>query len=90
MTKFHKSVGRVQFVVFEKLTSAYLNQTAWEIMFLFNNLHEKNITERQDWQILIVCAICNLRLFYNFATVLHKKYTYLQPIRCVWFFHVYY
>ena len=41
MTKFHKSVGRVQFVVFEKLTSAYLNQTAWEIMFLFNNLHEK-------------------------------------------------
>ena len=52
-------------------------------MFLFNNLHEKNITERQDWQILIVCAICNLRLFYNFATVLHKKYTYLQPIRCI-------
>ena len=83
MTKFHKSVGRVQFVVFEKLTSAYLNQTAREIMFLFNNLHEKNITERQDWQILIVCAICNLHLFYNFATVLHKKYTYLQPIRCV-------
>ena len=30
LTKLHKPVGQVQFVVCEKFTSAYLFQIAWE------------------------------------------------------------
>ena len=52
-TKLHEPGGRVQCVVFEKFTSAYLHQIAREIMLLLvNNLHEKRITERRTkfWQ----------------------------------------
>ena len=39
--KLHKPVGRVQFVVFEKFTSACLQQIAREFMLLpVNNIHE--------------------------------------------------
>ena len=47
--ELHASIGQVLFVVFEKFTSAYLNQIAQEIMLLLaNNLHEKPITESQN------------------------------------------
>ena len=40
----HKPVGRVQFVVFEKFTSAYLQQIAREFMLLpVNNIHENAV-----------------------------------------------
>ena len=39
--KIVQAIGQVQFVVFEKFTSAYLNQTAWEIMLLPINVWEK-------------------------------------------------
>ena len=40
----HKPVGRVQFVVFEKFTSAYLQQIAREFMLLpVNNTHENAV-----------------------------------------------
>ena len=40
----HKPVGRVQFVVFEKYTSAYLQQIAREFMLLpVNNTHENAV-----------------------------------------------
>ena len=42
-------IGQVLFVVFEKFSSAYLNQIAQEIILLLaNNLHEKPITESQN------------------------------------------
>ena len=42
-------VWRVQLVVFEKITGAYLHQIAREILLLLiDNLHEKCITESQD------------------------------------------
>ena len=41
----------MQFVVFKKFLSAYLNQITQEIMFLLvNDLHEKSITVSQDTQ----------------------------------------
>ena len=41
-TKLLEPVGRVQFGVFEKFTSAYLSQIALEIIWLLiNNIHEK-------------------------------------------------
>ena len=47
--RLHASIGQVLFVVFEKFTSAYLNQIAQEIILLLaNNLHEKPITESQN------------------------------------------
>ena len=43
--------GLCSFVVFEKFTSAYLHQIAWEIILLIvNNSHEKCITEGQEQQ----------------------------------------
>ena len=40
----HKPVGRVQFVVFEKFTSAYLQQIAREFVLLpVNNIHENAV-----------------------------------------------
>ena len=40
----HKPVGRVQFVVFKKFTSAYLQQIAREFMLLpVNNIHENAV-----------------------------------------------
>ena len=46
--KLHKPVGRVQFVVFEKFTSACLQQIAREFMLLpVNNIHE-NAARSQD------------------------------------------
>ena len=40
----HKPVGQVQFVVFEKFTSAYLQQIAREFMLLpVNNIHENAV-----------------------------------------------
>ena len=40
----HKPVGRVQFVVFEKFTSAYLQQIAREFMLLpVTNIHENAV-----------------------------------------------
>ena len=40
----HKPVGRVQFVVFEKFTSVYLQQIAREFMLLpVNNIHENAV-----------------------------------------------
>ena len=45
----HEPVWRVQLVVFEKITGAYLHQITREIMLLLiDNLHEKGITESQD------------------------------------------
>ena len=44
-----QAIGQVKFVVFEKFTIAYLNQTAWEIMLLPINVWEKIITEGSVW-----------------------------------------
>ena len=42
--KLHKPVGRVQFVVFENFTSAYLQQIAREFMLLpVNSIHENAV-----------------------------------------------
>ena len=40
-------MGWVQFVVFQKFTSAILHQIAQEGMLLLHNLHAKHITQSQ-------------------------------------------
>ena len=48
-TKLHEPVGLVQFVVFEKFISAYLQQIALEIILLLvYNIQKKRITDSQD------------------------------------------
>ena len=48
---YTRLTGLYSFVVFEKFTSAYLHQIAWEIILLIvNNSHEKCITEGQEQQ----------------------------------------
>ena len=68
-------------VVFEKLTSAHLQQIAREIMSLDNYLNEKAPQKVQTNEILAARAICNLHSCYNFALVLYEKCTRFQPMR---------
>ena len=69
-TKLLEPVGQVQFVVFEKFTSAY-----------FTKLHRKtccNVNKKtsqrfkKDVNFSILLAICNLYSCYNVALVLHE------------------
>ena len=47
--KLHEPVGRVQILVFEIFTSAYLHQITREIiLLLIKDLHEKSVTESRD------------------------------------------
>ena len=55
--KLHKPVGRVQFVVFEKFTSAYLQQIAREFMLLpVNNIHENAVQGVKTDELLATCT----------------------------------
>ena len=72
----HEPLGRLQFVVFEKFTSAYLHQIARESMLLLvNKLHEKRIAESQDRR-----NFGSARSL-QFALVLHEKCTRFQQKR---------
>ena len=67
----HKLLGRVQFVVSEKLTFLILYQTAHEIMsILINNSPEKTLQNWDWWNFDIAHATCNLHLCHNFALML--------------------
>ena len=80
--KEHELLVRVQFVVFEKFTSAYLHQVAGEIIFLHvNNLHDNASQKVKTDEILAARAICYLHSCYNFAPVLYKKCTRFRPMR---------
>ena len=67
--KEHELLVRVQFVVFEKFTSAYLHQVAGEIIFLHvNNLHDNASQKVKTDEIFgSARAICYLHSCYNFA-----------------------
>ena len=62
----HKPVGRVQFVVFEKFTSAYLQQIAREFMcyllIIYMKTQYRELRRTNFWQ--RARAICNLHLCY--------------------------
>ena len=47
--KLHEPVGRVQILVFEIFTGAYLHQITREIiLLLIKDLHEKSVAESRD------------------------------------------
>ena len=47
--KLHEPVGRVQILVFEIFTSAYLHQITREIiLLLIKDLHKKSVAESRD------------------------------------------
>ena len=71
----HQPVGRVQFEVFKKFSSAYVHQIPVEIMLLnINNLHVKASQKVKTDEILTARSICNLHSCCNFAFVLHEKF----------------
>ena len=74
-TKLHRPVGHVQFVVFEKLTSAHhtkLQEKSWYYLLkICMERHHRKARQMKFWK--QVCAICNLHLWYNFAFVLHEN-----------------
>ena len=75
ITKMHQPVGRVQFEVFKKFSSAYVHQIPVGIMLLnINNLHVKASQKVKTDGILTVRSICNLHSCCNFAFVLHEKF----------------
>ena len=73
ITKLHKPLGQLQFVVFEKFTSAYDTKLQEKSCYYLSIVSTwKNITESQDRQNFEKFAntICKLHLCYNFALVL--------------------
>ena len=75
ITKLHQPVGRVQFEVFKKFSSAYAHQIPVEIMLLnINNLHIKASQKVKTDEILTARSICNLHSCCKFAVVLHEKF----------------
>ena len=86
-TKLLEPVGQVQFVVFEKFTSAY-----------FTKLHHKtccNVNKKtsqrfkRDVNFSILLAICNLYSCYNVALVLHEiSLVFSQSDACNFFIYI--
>ena len=81
--KEHEPLVRVQFVVFEKFTSAYLHLVAGEIIFLHvNNLHDNASQKVKTDEILAARA---LFVICTHVTTLHpmlyKKCTRFRPMR---------
>ena len=75
ITKLHQPVGRVQFEVFKKVSSAYVHQIPVEIMFLnIYNLHVKASQKVKTDEILTARSICNLHSCCKFAFVVHEKF----------------
>ena len=76
ITKLHQPVGRVQFEVFKKFSSAYIvHQIPVGIMLLnINNLHVKALQKVKTDEILTARSICNLHSCCKFAFVLHEKF----------------
>ena len=73
ITKLHKPLGQLEFVVFEKFTSAYDTKLQEKSCYYLSIVSTwKNITESQDRQNFEKFAntICKLHLCYNFALVL--------------------
>ena len=69
------------------------------MLLLVTNLHEKRITESQEGRycgsalmllFVISTHVTTLLSCYNFALMLHEKFTCFQPIRFAKFFHVYF
>ena len=70
ITKLHKPLGQLQFVVFEKFTSAYDTKLQEKSCYYLSIVSTwKNITENQDRQNFEKFAntFCKLHLCYNFA-----------------------
>ena len=73
-TKLHEPVGQVQFVVFEKFTSAYFAKLHHKTCcFLLITLIKKTSQRfKRDVNFSSLLAICNLYSCYNFTLVLHE------------------
>ena len=65
----------MQFVVFEKFTSAYYTKLLENACYYMLIVNMKKTSESLDrwnfWK--CACAICNLHLCYNFALLLHEN-----------------
>ena len=78
----------MQFVVFEKFTSAYytkLLENACYYMLIVNMKKKSESLDRWNfWK--CACAICNLRLCYNFALLLHENVLIFSQLEVLNFF----
>ena len=81
--KEHEPLVRVQFVVFEKFTSAYLHLVAGEIIFLHvNNLHDNASQKVKTDEILAARALFVICTHITtLHPVLYKKCTRFRPMR---------
>ena len=73
--KLHKPVGQVQFVVFEKFTSAYYTKLQENTYYYLLTIYRKNITEsqhRQNFESVHMLFVI-LHSSYNFALVLYEN-----------------
>lgn len=68
-TKLHKSIAKVQYVVFEKFTNAHLKIAREIMLLLVNNLHEKSIAGCHDKQKFDIG--CMLFVICTHITTLH-------------------
>ena len=73
----HEPVWRVQLVVFEKITGAYLHQIAREIMLLLiDNLHEKASQKVKTDEILTARALTDAHPKDLSSMALGTRYTF--------------
>ena len=88
-TKLHEPEGRVKFVVFEEVTSAYytkfLEKSCYYLLIMYMNQHHRKSRERQTKFWKRARAIFNLHLCYNFALLFSDQWecTGFQQIRSV-------
>ena len=73
--KFNKPIGQVQFVVFEKFTTAYSTtlreKSCNYLLIMYMKKHNRRSKQTKFWK--CVYPISNLQVCYNFALVLHEN-----------------